>query len=157
MRRLPSSHSRIMVVRCCSLLAVWRIATMSWIWTEEEAERKDEQKQCERGWNKGRKEERDREKYGTEVLKTLDRENKMNVGNIGPAHPYTCQDSSRQTLALAGSVLISWMRKVSGLTMMTRGMPVVCCTQHTRPGWFITSDHWHNAGDVLLPPLELKR
>lgn len=62
------------------------------------------------------------------------------------------------TLALAGRVLISWMRKVSGLTMMTRGMPVVCCTQHTRPGWFMTSDHWHRAGDILLlPPLELKR
>lgn len=49
------------------------------------------------------------------------------------------------------------MRKVSGLTMMTSGMPVVCCTQHTRPGWFMTSDHWHKAGDILLlPPLELK-
>lgn len=42
--------------------------------------------------------------------------------------------------------------------MMTSGMPVVCCTQHTRPGWFMTSDHWHRAGDILLlPPLELKR
>lgn len=60
------------------------------------------------------------------------------------------------TLALAGRVLISWMRKVSGFTMMTRGMPVVCCTQHTSPGWFITSDHWHSAGDVLLPPLDLQ-
>lgn len=61
------------------------------------------------------------------------------------------------TFALAGSVLISWMRKVSGLTMITRGMPVVCCTQHTRPGWFMTSDHWHRAGDnLLLPPLELR-
>lgn len=50
------------------------------------------------------------------------------------------------------------MRKVSGLTMMTSGMPVVCCTQHTRPGWFMTSDHWHRAGDILLlPPLELKK
>lgn len=62
------------------------------------------------------------------------------------------------TLALAGRVLISWMRKVSGLTMMTSGMPVVCCTQHTKPGWFMTSDHWHRAGDILLlPPLELKQ
>lgn len=62
------------------------------------------------------------------------------------------------TFALAGKVLISWMRKVSGLTMITRGMPVVCCTQQTRPGWFMTSDHWHRAGDILLlPPLELKR
>lgn len=41
--------------------------------------------------------------------------------------------------------------------MMTSGMPVVCCTQHTRPGWFMTSDHWHRAGDILLLlPLELK-
>lgn len=62
------------------------------------------------------------------------------------------------TFALAGKVLISWMRKVSGLTIITRGMPVVCCTQQTRPGWFMTSDHWHRAGDILLlPPLELKR
>ena len=61
------------------------------------------------------------------------------------------------TLALAGRVLISWMRKVSGFTMITRGIPVVCCTQHTRPGWFITSDHWHRAGDtLLLPPLDLE-
>lgn len=42
--------------------------------------------------------------------------------------------------------------------MMTSGIPVVCCTQHTRPGWFMTSDHWHRAGDILLlPPLELQR
>lgn len=62
------------------------------------------------------------------------------------------------TFALAGRVLISWTRKVSGLTIMTSGIPVVCCTQHTRPGWFITSDHWHSAGDILLlPPLELKK
>jgi len=62
------------------------------------------------------------------------------------------------TLALAGRVLISWMRKVSGLIMMTSGMPVVCCTQHTSPGWFMTSDHWHRAGEILLlPPLELKK
>lgn len=59
-------------------------------------------------------------------------------------------------MCVEGRVLISWMRKVSGFTMMTRGMPVVCWTQHTRPGWFITSDHWHRAGDVLLPPLELE-
>jgi len=42
--------------------------------------------------------------------------------------------------------------------MITSGMPVVCCTQHTRPGWFMTSDHWHRAGDILLlPPLELNK
>lgn len=62
------------------------------------------------------------------------------------------------TFALAGRVLISWTRKVSGLTIITSGMPVVCCTQQTRPGWFITSDHWHSAGDILLlPPLDLTK
>lgn len=65
------------------------------------------------------------------------------------------QKHQKLTLAFAGKVLISWMRKVSGFTMMTRGIPVVCWTQHTRPGWFITSDHWQRAGDVLLPPFEL--
>lgn len=60
------------------------------------------------------------------------------------------------TFALAGRVLISWMRKVSGFTMTTRGTPVVCWTQQTKPGWFITSDHWQSAGEVLLPPLELQ-
>ena len=68
-----------------------------------------------------------------------------------------CMGGPPLTLALAGRVLISWMRKVSGFTMITRGIPVVCCTQHTSPGWFITSDHWHRAGDtLLLPPLDLE-
>lgn len=33
---------------------------------------------------------------------------------------------SPQTFALAGKVLISWIRKVSGFTITTSGTPVVC-------------------------------